>query len=367
MNAQVNVSQLPMSIRRDGGQSTASLPRRPPQMGIRLRRIDAARLTRVVKSWEGTGTLDANETGLFLRQLLYIMPQAYEYKYPAIRYADLFPVNYSIPTGARSHAFHQYDEMGNAEITDSYADDAPGVDRLGIEIIGGIFGIRSSYFYDIQDLRSFQFAGIPLDAMKAVTARRIIERKCDTLAAVGDTKHGFTGILNDANISSVTVGTKAAGNANRWGTLTGSTVTVTATPDEILGDCTSLLNGVFIPSVGTHTPNTLVFGTQNWAIINTKRLDGFNMKTIADYLMSALPWVQALEYWPQLDKAGSGAKERLFACERSRENFEIMIPQEFEQFPPEWRNLAATIQCHKRFAGIQMRFPKSCAFMDGTV
>lgn len=361
-----NFEKIPGSIRRDGGAGATWMkapPKPPTDPRFRKRRLDAKSVQRaVVRGLElMEGHIDANESAMFLRQLLYIMPQPYEFKYPAIKYADLFPVNYSVPTGAKSHAYREYNEAGNAQLMDDYSDDAPNAERVGFEIIGQVFSVRSEYTYTIQDLRSQMFSNVPLDAMKAITARRIIERKCDTLAAVGDTAHGFTGILNDPNNTAVSYG------GVKWGTLSGGTLTYVATANQILSDCTSLLDGVFIPTKGTHTPNTLVFGTQNWAIINTLRLDGFNMRTVADYLLAALPWVDALEYWPQLDTAGAGGKERVMACERNRENFEIIIPQEFEQFPPQPQNLAFKIPCHKRFGGVQMRFPKSVAVMDGTV
>jgi hypothetical protein len=367
MNAQVNFETLPSSIRRDGGKIVAHVKPPPPTFGrVKRRNLDSKRLMAVLKGMESAGHFDANETGMFLRALLYVMPQPYEYKYPAIRYADLFPINYSVPTGAQSHAFHQFDEFGNAQLVDNYADNSPNVERMGIEVIGNIYGIRSEYSYSIQDLRAMAFSGIPLDAMKAVTARRVIERKCDALAAVGDSARGFTGLVNNAGSAAVTASTKAA-TGTKWGTLTGSTIAMNATPDEIVKDCTALLNGILIPTKGTHTPDTLIFGTQNWAIINTLRLDTFNMVTVATYLMQALPWVKSLEYWPQLDTAGASSKERVVATERNRENYEIIIPQEFEQFPPQMQNLAFKVPCHKRFGGIQYRQPAATSYMDATV
>lgn len=370
MNAthQVDFKQLPYSVRRDGGGNVkAYVKPRAPTFGRAPRRVlDAKRLKSHVEGFERAGHLDANETAMFLRALLYVMPQPFEYKYPAIRYADLFPINYSVPSGAQSHAFHQFDEMGQAQLMDNYGDNSPNVERLGFEIIGGIFGIRSEYSYSIQDLRAMMLSGTPLDAMKAITARRVIERKCDALAAVGDVAHGFTGLVNNTGSSAVVASTKAA-TGTKWGTLAGNTITMNATPNEILNDCNALLDGVFIPTKGTHTPDTLIFGTQNWAIINTLRLDSFNMITVAKYLLQALPWVKSLEYWPQLDTAGASSKERVVATERNRENYEIIIPQEFEQFPPQAQNLAFKIPCHKRFGGVQMRYPLSVAYMDATV
>ncbi len=362
---QFNRASLPGSIRRDGGGGVAYVQSEPPQFGPRPPRFDAKKIVAAGRRIAQNDLhLDTNETAMFLRSLLYIMPQAYEFKYPEIKYASLFPVNYSVPTGAKSHAFREFDEMGTAQLMDNYGDNAPNAERLGLETIGQIFSVRSEYTYSLQDLRSQAFSGIPLDAMKAVTARRIIERKCDALAAVGDTAHGFTGIANDANITSVTASTKTAGGL-KWGVLAGQTVTPNATANEILNDCNILLNGVFVTTKGTHTPDTLVFGTQNWALINTMRLDSFNMVTVAAYLMQALPWLKALEYWPQLDTANAG-NERILCMQRSPENFQIIIPQEFEQLPPQAQNMAFKVPCHKRFGGVQMRFPKAISKMDGT-
>ena len=43
-----------------------------------------------------------------------------------------------------------------------------------------------------------------------------------------------------------------------------------------------------------------------------------------------------------------------------------MIPQEFEQFPPQPRNLSLIIPCHKRFGGVSLRYPMAITYMDGT-
>ncbi len=366
--ATVDFDTMPASLRRDGGRAIATVKRAPPvsPFAPKRRRLDARTIAKVLKFSEQLGQIDANESAMFLRSLLYIMPQPYEFKYPDIRYADIWPVNYSVPTGATTHGYHEYDELGTAQIADNYGDNAPNAERVGYEVTGNIYSLRSEYSYSIQDLRSQAFSGIPLDAMKAITARRIIERKCDALAATGDAVRGFTGMANATGITAVTASTKTAGGL-RWGTLSGSTVTQNATANEILNDVNTLLDGVFVTTKGTHKPDTLVLGTQNFAIVSTLRLDNFNMTTIGAYLLSSLPWLKSIEYWPQLDTAGAGSLERILCAQRSPENFQLIIPQEFEQFAPQQQNLVFKVPCHKRFGVPQVRFPKSISFMDGTV
>lgn len=366
---QIDRSQIKASVRRDGWTPPFAAQRpRAPQLKQRAK-FDAKVLERSIMRCQDAleGRIDAGDTAMFLRQLLYIMPQPYDYKYPEIRYQDLLPISYAVPTGAKQHAYHQFDEMGLAKITDDYADDAPNVERQGHEVIGNVFGIRSSYSYSIQDLRSASMGSIPLDAMKAMTARRIIERLCDKLACVGDTTRSMYGIANDPNIITVNAANKAAGNGVKWATLSGSTISPNATPNEILNDINAMYAAIRITSKGTHEPDTLILGTQNHSLISTLRLDQLNMKTVIAYLFEALPWLKAVEYWPRLDTASGSSSELILMRESNRENFELIISQEFEQFPPQPSQMAFNIQCHKRWGEPQMRQPKSVAVMASTV
>lgn len=84
------------------------------------------------------------------------------------------------------------------------------------------------------------------------------------------------------------------------------------------------------------------------------------------YILRMSPWIKQIQHWPQLDAAGAGSKERIMVFEKNPNVARVMIPQEFEQFPPLPINLAFKILCHVRYGGVAVFRPKAIAYMDGT-
>jgi len=303
---------------------------------------------------------DANETALYARQLTQVLALPYKYKYADIVWRNVLPVNREISTGALQHSYMMFQELGNARIVTNFGAEFPRADIVGEETLAKIISIGSSYDYSLQDLRAMAYAGIPADQMKSVVARNMIERLVDQYVCSGvpgmPSGSGLnTGLANDANIPSVTKGTQVSGTT--W---------ATATADEILKDVTSLYTTIRSNGKGAYQPNTLFLGTGGDAKVNSLRLDTFNMTTVVMYLRKSLPWLKQIIYWPQLDTVGAGTKERILLGEVSEVNAQVVIPQEFETFPPQQMRLLWEILCHMRYGGVSVRHPKAFAYMDGT-
>jgi len=298
---------------------------------------------------------DANETTTFSRELEYIMARTFDIKYPDVKFRSVLPVMSEPGNAAESYTYSQFDEFGKGAIVSNFAEDFPNVEVQGKQFSKLIKSLGASYSYTIQDLRVSSMTGRRLDVKKAEAARHILERLCDQLAAVGDTNSGLTGFTNHSNIVSVTKGTQASGTT--W---------TTATPDEIVADVINMLQTSFNGTKGTFIPDTLLVGTANYSLLSTKRLDQYNQTTIGQYLLSTIPWLKAIQYWPRLDTAGASSKELIMAFPRSNDVVEVVIPQEFEQFPPQSRGLAFVVPCHMRFGGVSVRYPKAVTYMNGT-
>ena len=71
---------------------------------------------------------DAGETIFFARQLEYVRSTTYDVERPALSAWDLFPIDYSIPAGANTITWRQWDKVGQAKVIASYADDLPKAD-----------------------------------------------------------------------------------------------------------------------------------------------------------------------------------------------------------------------------------------------
>ena len=41
------------------------------------------------------------------------------------------------------------------------------------------------------------------------------------------------------------------------------------------------------------------------------------------------------------------------------------VPMMFEQFPPQPRNMEFVINCHAKFAGVSIYYPKAVCYLDG--
>lgn len=299
--------------------------------------------------------LDANETALHARSLTQVMARPFFVKYPEIKWRTFFTPNTEINTGAKAHSYMLYDQIGQADFIDDMGDEVPNADVVGTETIAKIYSIGDSFSYSLQDMRAAQFAGIQLDSMKGVIARQMIERKLDSLAAVGDARYNMTGLANDANIIAVTKGSQASGTT--W---------ATATPSEILADVNSLYTAVVSGSNGAHTPNSLLLGATGFGRLSTTRLDTFNMVTILRYLQNSLPWLKRIDFWQPLSTAGASSKERILLGEFSDQNCQPVVPQDYEQLPPQLVNFRTKIFSHVRWGGNNPRFPKAFAYMDGT-
>ena len=332
----------------------ALVPQAPPMARWDMREI----VQNTVGVLEGR-RLDANETALHSRSLTQVLARPFMFKYAGIRYADHLPINTEINTGAKFHSYMQYDQLGTADVIQDFGGELHNADVVGFETLAKIVSIGDSFQYNIQDLRSAAFGNVPLDSMKAMIARTLIERKIDAMCAVGDARFTgttlATGLANDANLSATTKGTQASGTT--W---------ATAAANEMLVDIQNMYVKVTTQSKMRHIPNTLLLGTQGWGRITSMRLDSFNMLTLYAYLKQSLPWLTKIDFWPQLDTAGSGSKERVLLGEFNDENMQAIIPQEFEMFPPQARNLSFIIPCHKRFGGVSLRYPQCMTFMDGT-
>lgn len=298
---------------------------------------------------------DANETLAFAEQLKSVFAEVYRVEYPALKGRTIVPSAGGVNPGAKTWAYRQVEGFGKAKIVDDYATDFPNSDLKGTETAGVIRSLGSSYQYDIMDIRHAALLGFPLEAERANLARETIETLLDQLIAYGDTATGLVGFTNAPNISAVTKGSQASGTT--W---------ATATNDEILLDLLALTKSVYVNTLGTHTANTIAIDTVGYARLAYSKLNQYSDQSVLQFVQANLPGITQIIPWARLDTAGASSKARVMAFEQNPRNFGLVIPQEFEQVPPQARGLAFVVNCHLRTGGVKMPFPKSVSYMDGT-
>ncbi len=299
---------------------------------------------------------DANESIMFARELEYVYAKTFDVIYPACKARSIIPVNREVPTGADTHTYQQFDRRGEAKEIDDYAQDFPTVEVSGAELSAKIVSLGDAYHYSTQDMRNAAMAKKPLDAMKASAARLAMEEKLEKIAALGSSARGIKGLLNAANVTDV-----ASLPHGQWDSLDPATDTT-----AIQVDVAYLINKMWVDSKTAHGNSglTLLCDTTTYAMLKTRPQSAtFKDSSVADFLMRTCPQLSSIEYWLQNDTGKDGVRQ-LCLYEKTPDVCELIIPQEFEQLPPQLVGMAFKIFCHMRTGGVAVRRPLAMLYTD---
>jgi len=322
---------------------------------------------------------DAATTAFFLRDLTEVMGRTFDIKYPDLKARQILPVFTGVDPGAEGYVWRQFDRTGAAKVIDTYAGDLPESEVVANEFQSRIVSLGASYSYSIQDLRKARMAGIPLETRKALAARRAMEQALEQIAFFGLAQVPGTSASQAIEFVPATQSTNDPmamyGFTNFPGLVVSTTTndwTLPATSvSTIVADFNKMFLTVINQTKGVHTPDTVVFPLSLWAQLNTTaRSTTFTDDSILQYLMKENPWLKNVYWSTMLETAGlkqdnTTPGPRIMLLERNEENLSLVIPQEFEQLPPQMVNLTFRIPCHMRVGGLRVSYPKSILALDG--
>jgi hypothetical protein len=303
---------------------------------------------------------DAKYTAALEQQLEFVKSQTYDIKYPEMKARRLVPVDTSIDSGAETFAYWQWDEYGMAEIIANYADDISMVDALAEKFTSPIHSLGKGYQYSVQDLRRAAMSGNQLDQRRARACRRAIERKIDDVAALGDAKGKLKGLLNHPNVTVLTAAND--GTSTRW---VGGRATPKS-PALIQKDLHDATTSIHNTTLEVHMPNTVLLPTTEYGHLSQTPVGTDNQQTILRSFLANNPNITSIESWYKLNTAdAAGTGPRAVVYQKDPEVLELVIPQDFEQFPPQARNLSFVVPCHARIGGVVIYYPLAVAYLDG--
>jgi hypothetical protein len=294
---------------------------------------------------------DAKYTAFVTGELQAVEANVYKTEYPELKAKALFPVDHSTPSGAQTTAYDMMDQFGEAAVISNYADDLPLVDVMKERFTIMIQSLGDGYQYSIQDIRAAQFAGANLDQQRADTARQVVEFKLEQIAAQGLAIGGLKGALKHPNVP-------------LYAPITGTWSSATAA--QMYADLNSFLNQFLAANLDVWIPNTLILDPTSYRLASQATLNTTTGETALAAFQRVNKIITTVESWTRcsnMDVAGTGPRFMLYKKDPKVIVFDI--PQEFEQFPPQAQNLAFKVPCHARCAGIKIRYPLACAYMDG--
>ena len=300
--------------------------------------------------------LDASETAFFARELEALKSKTYDIKFAPMKATTLLPVSSDAGEGAESITYQQFEETGIARIISSYADDLPRADIRGKEFISPVKSIGCSYGYSHKEIRAAMKVGRPLTSMQASAARRANDQKVNALSWFGDDDYNCLGLLNNPNIPSVSVPNDGTGPSTLW---------TAKTPDQILRDLNLITNSILDLTKGVETPNTVIMPIEQYTLISSTPRSSTSDTTILDYFMKNNPFVDVVDWVPELKGAGPMGVDIFVAYDRNPDKLELQIPMPFRQYPPQERNLNFEIPCESTFGGLIVYYPLSVSIGEG--
>jgi len=308
--------------------------------------------------------LDAGEKVFFDRELESVKSKTYDVKYPEFKAKRYIPVSTEAGPGAETITYQQYDHVGMFKIISSYADDLPRSDVKGKEFTSPVRPIAGSYGYSIQAIRAAMMAGKPILQRKAEATRKSYETRVNdiawnarpTLAKYA----GLTGLIYNDNVTKYEVDDGAASSVKPW---------AGKSSDEIIFDMTKAIDTPIKLTLGISRANTLLMPLDNYTLITSMRNSDASDLTVLEYFKRNRPGVH-VDWVNDLDdvlnpRTGSGQTSIMIAYNLSPEVLTLELPQPYEQFPAQERNLEFIIPAHGRIGGVIVYYPLEIAIIDG--
>lgn len=302
---------------------------------------------------------DSAESAFFLRSLTKVRSQAFMIEYPELKARGFVATIPDIPSGAQEYLYRVYDKVGQAKVTSGYADGGPRVDVYGTEASQLIRGVVDAYGFNFQELRAALMAGVGLSSMKATAARWVIDKKIDDLLLEGDSVFGLTGLFNLSGTLSYTIPVGAGGD-EEW-ILAG---VQKKTALEILRDMYAIENYIVEQTKEIEVPNRMILPLSRYNLISTTPMSTDNTETILQTFLKNSKHVKRVDSSIKLETAGAGSTARAVCYNDRVDKVGAVVPQEFEQFPPQAHGFEMVTNCHARCGGVVAFYPKSICYAD---
>lgn len=300
---------------------------------------------------------DSLESPFFLRQLEFIKTQIVEIVYTKLKARLLLPVSTEAGPGAQYITWRQFDKVGQAKLIRDYSEDLPRIDVIGTEFFNNpIHSIGASFGYNVQEIRSAEYTGLPLDQRRASAAQEACRRYENDLALLGDVNSNLVGFLVNPNMSQIVLPNDGAGSSVAWSTKTA---------DQILRDLNLIANSIVSITNEIEQPDTMLMPVAQYNLIATKRIGIDSNNTVLKFFLDTNPYISDIEPLIQLSGIGDGDTDRCIAYERSPEKLEMQVPMDVTQYEPEREGLEYVVPMESRFGGVLIYKPLSIAYADG--
>jgi hypothetical protein len=286
--------------------------------------------------------------GFVTHQRTHIETEVLKKPYPAIRYAEMIPVDTSANPFALSVTHFAQDSVGKAKFMNGKGDDVPLVNIKGSKFEQTVNMAGVGYSFSLEEIGAAQQLGTNLSSDGAEAARMAYEQFVDEVAFVGDAALGIEGLYNMTGITSSAAGATFAAS----------------TPDAILAIINNALTGIFTSTQGIELADTIVLPLAEFSRIATVRLADGSDTTILDFIRRAnIYTVQTGQ--PLNIFADRRLTNRMVVYRRDPQVLKMHMPMPLRFIAPQAVNLEVKVLGMFRFAPVNIRRPGAVRYVTG--
>jgi hypothetical protein len=292
---------------------------------------------------------DAGETRLFATMLKHVVARAVPTLYLPNQARQAFPIDNSIPAGARTAAFHRIEDKDDDDLGHraSKADDIKIVELEAEEMIYRLASFARGFEWDMDELEEAAFAGNSLSTEGLAALNRAAERVFELVSLQGYASSNIPGAYNDANVTITGVVTGA------WGA---------ATADQVMGDIRQLVEAVKIASGDNFTPNRLLVPANRTRYLNLRRAEtDLNVRRM---IQDDYPGMQVMEMRRANEYDAAGTGPRMMAFTYSPDLIKVVEPRRFTLETPERHGYTYRVIGRQKLGGTAITVPLSAGYMD---
>lgn len=301
--------------------------------------------------------------GFLVQQTTYIEAEVYRIQYPDILYPQLVPIDTSASEWAKSVTYFSVDKVGNADWYNGYASDMRLADINREKFEQGIEMAAIGYRYTLEEIgQAMMVPGLNLTAERAEAARRAYEEFMDRVARTGDSRKGFTGLFNNANVTQTTAAATGTGSSTLW---------ANKTADQMITDVQSALTGVYEGSLTVEMADTVLLPIANMQLLANTRVPntfGNALDYLAKYNLYTFTTGAPLKIMGilNLDTAGVNSSARMVAYRRDPRVVKLHVPM-VHRFLPVFQTGPITFDIPGifRLGSVEIRRPGAFRYIDG--
>ncbi|QEE24517.1 DUF2184 domain-containing protein [Rhodanobacter glycinis] len=214
--------------------------------------------------------------------------------------------------------------------------------------------------WTLPELASAQRLGRPVDQQKFAGMQLKYQMDVDEQVYIGDTQLGLYGLANSPQVSATNV-VNGASASPLWSSKT---------PDEILADVNTLLNGAWLAAGYAVVPDKLLLPPAKFSYLVSQKVSSAGNISILQFLkdnsLSNSINGRPLDIQPckWLSGRGAGSTDRMVAYSQDQNRVRFpLVP--LQRTPLEYRGITQLTYYYGRLGAVEWVYPETASYADG--